>query len=47
MGDHGVTGMFLGYNNNSGDDVYRVWNPDTKRIQNTRDIIWLKMMFYQ
>ena len=24
-----------------------MWNPDTNRIYNTCDIIWLKMMFYQ
>ena len=39
--------MFVGYNINYGDDVYRMWNPDTNRIHNTRDIIWLKMIFYQ
>ena len=39
--------MSLGYNTNSGDNVYRMWNPDTKIIHNMRDIIWLKRIFYK
>ena len=39
--------MFLGYNTDSVDDVYRMWNPKTKRIHRTRYIIWLKIMYYQ
>ena len=37
----------MGYNKISGNDSYRMWNPDTKIIHNTHDIIWLKRMFYQ
>ena len=47
IGVSGFTCMLAGYNKNSGDNVYRMWNPGTKRIHNTRDIIWLKSMFYQ
>ena len=32
VGDRGVTCMFVGYNTDHGDDVYRMWNPDTKRL---------------
>ena len=39
--------MFVGYNTNSGDNIYRMWKPDTNIIHNTCDIIWLKMMFNQ
>ena len=39
--------MFVGYNKKSGNNVFRMWNPDTNRIHNTRDIIWLKRIFYQ
>ena len=39
--------MFVGYNMNSGDDIYRMWNPDTNRIHNTRDINSLKIIFYR
>ena len=42
-----VTCVFVGNDTNYGDDVYRMWNPDTNRIHITRDIIWLKRMFYQ
>ena len=45
--DRGVTCMFVGYNTDSGDDVYRMWNPKTKIIHRTRDIIWLRRMYYQ
>ena len=38
--------MFVGYKTDSGDDVYRMWNPDTKRLLRTRDIRWLGKMFY-
>ena len=44
--DRGVTCMFVGYKTNSGDDLYRMWNPDTNRNYNTHDAILLKMMFY-
>ena len=47
ISDRGVTCMYVGYNTNSGDDVYRIWNPDKNIIHITHDIIWLKMMFYK
>ena len=47
IGDQGVTCMFVGYNTDLGDDIYRMWNPNTKRIYRTRDIIWSKRMYYQ
>ena len=43
--DRGKTMMFVGYNVNMGDDVYRMWNSDTKRIHNTRDVTWLGVYF--
>lgn len=43
--DRGVTMMFVGYNQNMGGDVYRMWNKDTKRIHNSRDIQWLNVYF--
>ena len=39
--------MLVGYNTNSGDDAYMIFNPDTNIIHNISDIIWLKTMFYQ
>ena len=45
--DRGVPCMLVGYNPNSGGDVYRMWNPTTNRVHNTRDVLWLKRMYYQ
>eukprot|EP00979_Chaetoceros_neogracilis_P016303 scaffold7674_cov267-Chaetoceros_neogracile.AAC.1 len=38
--------MFVGYNDKAGDDVHRMWNPETNRVHNTRDIVWMKRLFY-
>ena len=46
IGDRGVTCIFVGYNTDSGYDIYRMWNP-RKRIHRTRYIICLKIMYYQ
>ncbi len=27
-------------------DTYCIWNPKTKGLHNTRDMIWLKSMYY-
>ena len=43
--DRGVTMMFVGYNLNMGSNVYRMWNEETKRIHNTRDITWLNVCY--
>ena len=47
IGDRGVTCMFVGYNTDSSDDVYRMWNPETKCLHHTRDIRWLGRRFYE
>jgi len=39
--------MFIGYATNSGGDVYQMWNPITNRVHNTRDVIWLKRMYFK
>ena len=38
--------MFVGYSKEHSGDVYMMWNPESGRIQNTRDVIWLKRMYY-
>ena len=35
IGDRGVTCIFVGYNTDSGYDIYKMWNP-RKRIHRTR-----------
>ena len=44
LADKGVQCMFIGYATNSGGDV---WNPITNRVNNTRDVIWLKRMYFK
>jgi hypothetical protein len=46
IGDHGVTGMFVGYALNHKGNCYRMWNPSTKKISKTRDVVFLKRMFF-
>jgi hypothetical protein len=38
--------MFVGYATDHAGDVYYMWNPKTNGIHVTRDIVWLKRMFY-
>jgi hypothetical protein len=46
IGHRGVTGMFVGYASNHESDCYRMWNPNTKKISKTCDILFLKRMFF-
>jgi len=45
--DRGVHCMMIGYAPNHAGDCYKMWNPRTGRVHETRDIIWLHRMFYQ
>ena len=45
--DRGVQCMFVGYAKDHAGDVYRMWDPDTNRIHETRDIIWLRRMYFE
>lgn len=47
VNDRGVQCMFIGYSDDHPGDVYRMWNPKTGGVHNSRDVIWLKRMFYQ
>jgi hypothetical protein len=47
IGDGGVMGMFLGYDSNHEGDCYRMWNPNTKKITETCDVVFLKRMFFE
>ena len=38
--------MFVGYPMDREDDAVCMWNPRTNRVVVTRDVIWLKHMFY-
>ena len=44
---NGVTCMFVGYTLSHEGNVYRMWDPSTRRIHVSRDIIWLKRMLFE
>ena len=47
LNDKGTHCMFVGYTYNHPGDCYRMYNLKTRRTHETRDIIWLKRMFYK
>ena len=42
VNDRGVTMMMIGYANCHEGNVYRMLNPFTGRVSETRDVIWLQ-----
>ena len=44
--DKGVHCMFVGYAESHDGDCYRMWDPKTGRVHETRDVIWLSQMHY-
>ena len=44
--DRGEQCMFIAYSMNHDGDVFRMYNPATKRVINTRDVIWMHRMYY-
>jgi hypothetical protein len=47
IADRGIPCMLVGYALDHAGDVYRMWNPKTGRVHVTRDIIWLRRMFFK
>ena len=47
VADRGVQCMMAGYALDHDGDCYIMWDPNTARIHETRDIIWLKRIFYE
>ncbi len=43
----GITGMFVGYASNHEGDCYRMWNLNTKKVSETRDMVFLNRMFFR
>jgi hypothetical protein len=41
LANHGTTCMFMRYSVDHSNDVFRMRNPKTRRIINSRDVIWL------
>ena len=46
-GDRGTKMMFVGYPHNRESDCKRMFNPQTKRVVVTRDVIWMHEMYYK
>jgi len=46
-GDKGAAMMFVRYPVNQEADSVRMWNPVTNGVVTTRDVIWLKQMFFE
>jgi hypothetical protein len=46
IADRGVQYMFIGYAKDHEGDCCQMWNPKTSGVHSTRDIIWLRRMFY-
>jgi hypothetical protein len=44
--DKGIHCMFVGYTSDHPGDCYRMFDPKTNGIRVTRDVIWLKRMFF-
>lgn len=47
INDLGVQCIMVGYALDHPGDCYRMYDPVTKRVHVTRDVIWLKRMYYQ
>ncbi len=46
-GNKGIAMMFVRYPANRETDSVRMWNPDTNGVVTSRDVIWLKRMFFE
>jgi hypothetical protein len=46
IGDRGIQCMFVGYSLDHTADCYKMWDPATSRVHQTRDVIWLDRMYY-
>jgi hypothetical protein len=46
LADRGIQCMFVGHSKNHDGDCYDMWYPKTNSIYQSRDVIWLKRMYY-
>jgi hypothetical protein len=45
-GDQGVTSMFVGFALNHEGNCYRMWNPNTKKISETCNVVYFKRIIF-
>ena len=39
--------LFIGYATQHEGDCWRMYNPETRRVSQTWDVIWLNSMYYE
>jgi hypothetical protein len=47
LDDRGVQCVFVGYALEHSGNTYRMWDPKTGGIHLSRDVIWLRQMYYK
>ncbi len=47
LGDQGATCIFVNYSDQHAGDCFRMFNPKTNRIVETRDVQWLHKMYFR
>jgi hypothetical protein len=47
MLNKGVTCMFIGFPENHDGECWLMYNPKTRGVHATRDVVWLRRMYYQ
>lgn len=46
LADRGIQCMFVGHSKDHDGDCYEMWYPKTNSIYHSRDVVWLKRMYY-
>ena len=46
MANRGIMCMFVGYCKSHAENVYCMWNPETNNVHESRDVTWLKRMYF-
>ncbi len=46
LSDQGKTCMMIGYAHDHNSDTYRMWDKDTGRVHVSRDVVWLRRMYF-
>jgi hypothetical protein len=47
LADHGVQCVFVGYAIGRSGNTYHMWDPSTRHVHVSRDVIWLHQMYYE
>jgi hypothetical protein len=47
IADRGTQCMMVGYSTNHAGDCYQMWEPVTGGVHDTRDVTWMRRMFFE